>query len=514
MLLFLALACGDKDVDTVDSQPEPPAAAAPEVRPEVLDFGRVEAGESASETLTLVNPGDVSVMIADLQVGSDDLSLLASADSIGGDSTETVVVSWTPSVPGLLDDTLTFSLGASADAMQSWTVSLTGEAPGPLLTVSADAVDMGEVSVGCDEEVTLRLGNAGASPLTVSELELLPHADFTLVEALPELPLSLQAGESQELELRFTPQEEVDASTSLRVVSDDLSTPQLEIPVIASGRVEGDNTLSFEVTGDQNVTALLHVNEIAINGDFSQRFIQALPTLFAELDLHGVPYRVAAILNDDGVVTGSTPFVDNSFTNQDAADAIMGMLESGTFGDHDANFQALELGIAANRSWLLDESSPWTDSRLSLVGVNNDLEQSPRDYYSYVLAYRAFKQRTEDIVVSAIGGDPPWGCQGSDPFTAFFDAAELTGGVFLSICETDWTGHMESLAESLVGIQRSYELEGVPQRSSIQVWEDDSLRTSGWAYDPRENTVVFDEGEEPAPGSTLRVHYLYVVRCD
>ena len=59
-----------------------------------------------------------------------------------------------------------------------------------------------------------------------------------------------------------------------------------------------------------------------------------------------------------------------------------------------------------------------------------------------------------------------------------------------------------------------YTLEGTVLTSSIEVYVDDYRMSSGWTFDEGFNSVIFDEGDEPNPGSEVRIEYLLGGECE
>jgi hypothetical protein len=85
--------------------------------------------------------------------------------------------------------------------------------------------------------------------------------------------------------------------------------------------------------------------------------------------------------------------------------------------------------------------------------------------------------------------------------------------VFLSVCEDDWTSHMETLGAAMLGDYEVFELTGEPDPETIEVSVDGTRRYDGWTYDATEKRLSFDGDQYPERGSTLTVSYLTVAEC-
>ena len=77
------------------------------------------------------------------------------------------------------------------------------------------------------------------------------------------------------------------------------------------------------------------------------------------------------------------------------------------------------------------------------------------------------------------------------------------GGTFMSICASDWSVTMDTLArESLA--QLGFALSDTPIEDTISV-EVNGIASSDWLYDSSSNTVIFSTA--PPDGSTVDIDY-------
>lgn len=522
MWAILLLACAESDTELV---PEPLESSHAEVSieftPTSMDFGAVGVGSPASETLTVANTGTANLLIGGMGSSRGDLEVtnLNTLLVPPGGSTQ-LLVTWTPEETGAIEALIYLELGSNPAEFETLSLDVVGRAEGTELYLSADTLDFGDVAVGCDAELGLTLTNRGTVPITVNEVELVETRGLELSSpriGLDALPLLMTTGGYFDLSLYFAPDENRSYDTVLRVTTDDPLQPQIDIPVLAEGRIAGRHTLNYTVNREdwQYTTALFHVNEVAINGMASSAFRASLPTLFDVLLDSNIPFRVAFFLENNGQVYGSVPYIDESFTASEATSAALAMLgNSSAYNDHDQNLSTLDNALRENQSWVLDEDEDWERAKLNMVAINNDIEQSNGHWSQYVSTWQSYKADSADVVVHAIGGDVPRGCAGADPFTAFYEASQATGGTFASVCSTDWTGHMETLGEAMLGSGQHFELDGQPLVDTIEVFVDGSAWRSGWSYDAEYNEIDFDSGSFPRFGSDVRITYLTSVECD
>lgn len=384
--------------------------------------------------------------------------------------------------------------------------------PTAALVVSPAAHDFGEVAVGCEETVALTLTSVGEAAVELEWLEVRGDAAFDTKDA-PTFPHTLEPLESLAVSVSYTPSGPLAEAAVLAL---DTSAGPTEVPLSGAGVFEEERSQSWEVGDQSKATVLVHVNEALIpgyKGLFSKRFEAALPDYFQALLDHGAEFRVAFLWDVAGVVHGAHPYIDESFTPQQATDAVLDMIEGGAEDiDNDRAFTTLLAGLERNQDWLFEDET-WADSRLSLMSFTNDTEQSGGSATTYGTTARSYKEDASDVVFHAIGGPLPDGCLNAEPFALFKEAVDATGGHFLSVCEEDWSGHMTQLAAGTVVGSEVFTLTGTPYVPSIEVSVDETVQDAGWTFDDDRNAVVFDEESQPARGSTVRIDYLASGSC-
>lgn len=512
-VLFAACAPGpDSEKEVVEPEP---AQLISEVVPMALSFGVIGLGEPETLPVTVYNLGDSEMSLVAARSSSSDLKIVAPLNlPIAPDSTATIDVTWAPAVPEDLIATLDLLVSSSeGGGVQEYSLPVTGTAAGPVITLAADDLAFGDVKVGCSDTRVLTITNSGLGELTLESLAFTEGEDLTVAASDGSTaPWTLASYQSLDLVVTYTPTEERDLVSSLQILSDDPVNPLMEVGLTGAGDIETLRSLQFLVPEETNVTALFAVNYVVANGQFRGRFDDSIAVFFDTLKDLGAPYRVAFVISTNGEVRGDVPYVDNTMTTADTIVAVDAMIGQGE-GDLDTQLQTLGTAIEANRAWLLDESDDWAESKLNLVGMNNDLEQSSGNWVTYVDNFRSFKQFPEDIAVHAFGGDVPRGCNGAEPFEAFYNAAIETNGLFISICDEDWVPHMEALALAMLGEDPRYFLEEPPIEWTIEVWVDQVPQTTGWTYDAVNNEVVFDETHTPLTGSDVQIDYVVAVEC-
>ena len=486
-----------------------------EADPTSLDFADVRLGESAERVLTLRNHGTSDVLVADLRTPSPALSVPGFGTlTVGAGQEDTLTVRWTPVDVDELDGSLDLRVGTELDALSDLMVPVAGAGSGARLTLSGESSAAGTVSLGCSKTVSIDAQNTGDEDVVIESLELTGDSEFRLDDgtgAEPVLPIRIAPQASAAIDVVYTPTAEHDSSTTLRIESNDPIAPASNVVVDGQGHSEGSKTLRWTIGDRTAVTAIIQVNASAIQnsfGGFGDTWNDFLTALFDGLADADVPYRLAFVPKGDGLVVGDVPYIDDSFTVDEAISAAEGMIGEPPYGDNDQGLQTCLDAIVENEDWLIDESDVWRDSRLNLVVMNNDYEQSPRDAKYYVLAYEDYK---DDFAVHGIAGTSA-GCGAAVPSGGLEEAVHMTGGVFTDIC-SDWTDSVPTLVDSFLNHVETFVLEDDAVPWSIEVRIDDVQISTGWSYDAKTHAIVFDAATYPARGADVSVDYIVAGTC-
>ena len=153
--------------------------------------------------------------------------------------------------------------------------------------------------------------------------------------------------------------------------------------------------------------------------------------------------------------------------------------------------------------------------------LSDECEQSPNpgicgtQWQGYIDRVIAAKGNADLVRMSSVAGDYPSGC--GNPQTAefgsgYWEASQITGGTFLSIC-SDWTSplSLQQLASNSIS-QNRFLLSSIPIESTIAVRVDSILHTD-WSFDSNSNEIVMNSSF-PSSGSEVRIGYYQQSSCE
>lgn len=194
-------------------------------------FGNRCVGSLEDEALTINNAGSCALSIFSVTSSSTDF-LVPSVASYPlvvapGASTE-VAIRFQPSTPGFKSGTIQIN---SDDPASPAFVPVTGAAPPPRLALMmADMGSFGHCCVDSFRDEPLTVSNSGLCTLTVSNIAS-SSGEFLVPEVL-SYPLTIEAGNSMEVPIRFQPTSFGAHTATITVASDDPASPST---IVVSG---------------------------------------------------------------------------------------------------------------------------------------------------------------------------------------------------------------------------------------------------------------------------------------
>jgi Abnormal spindle-like microcephaly-assoc'd, ASPM-SPD-2-Hydin len=219
------------------------------VTPPALDFSTVCPGASIDRDLTVTNTGTAPLTINSITIGggsSAGLSVLSPPVLpviLPAGAHLAFTVRFTPTGPmgGPLSGTVLVNTDDPAGPIVS--VPITGQVGQSVLTLGTTALDFGGVATDnrtspSSRTKTLTLSNTGTCAMTVTALPIGGAAagDYTIVGG-PTLPLSIAAGSSVTISVRFNPTAAGPRNGTLTIASSDPVHPTVVVALAGVGLV-------------------------------------------------------------------------------------------------------------------------------------------------------------------------------------------------------------------------------------------------------------------------------------
>jgi trimeric autotransporter adhesin len=228
------------------------AGSAPQAQltPVDLSFAATMVGAtSASQTITLSNPGTAMLAISSIGVTGTDSADFHETSTCGStlaaNASCSISVSFTPGAAGALSAAISVA-DNSGTSPQTAALSGTGvAAAAPQATLSPTSLSFSGTTVGTtSESQTITLSNPGTATLAVSGITLAGASLADFAES-SECGPSLAAGASCAISVSFTPSATGSATATLEVADNATGSPQM---VSLSGLGNAEPTPNFDVT--------------------------------------------------------------------------------------------------------------------------------------------------------------------------------------------------------------------------------------------------------------------------
>jgi Abnormal spindle-like microcephaly-assoc'd, ASPM-SPD-2-Hydin len=338
------------------------------VNPSTVNFGSVQIGGSASQSVALSNTGSSSLTISQATISGTGFSVsslgmpLTLAPGQGINITSTFAPPTDGSATGSLSLAYSFPRNKThgkGSPLSSGTAAVslsgTGISPGQL-TATPSSLNFANVQVGSSLTLMDSLTNTGGVTVTISQVTV-TGAGFSISGL--NVPLALNSGASVTFSAVFAPQSAANVSGAI-TVSSDASDPTLTVSLSGTGTAPGQLTLTPTALDFGNVTVGTNVGQASSltasgatvtvssaslsNGEFSLTGISFPLTIAAG---QSVPFTLTFAPQTSGVASGILSFAS------DASNAPTETLS----GD----------GIAPPQHSV---SLSWTDTDSGIVGFN------------------------------------------------------------------------------------------------------------------------------------------------
>lgn len=536
------------------------------VTPEAVNFGIVQVLRPTTQGVRIANVGSNDCLLNDIEItpDSDEAFTLVNGNETGivlapGED-KTVLIQYIPHGEGLHMGKLGFYI--SNPQRSNPEINLRGTGSASALLITPNEINFGAIGLDCSTRArTITVYNTGANTTRISRVELGMGSsnEFELIQS--SLPPGLQGtmpagvnidpGQSIEFDVRYHARD-VGEDTGVLHIWEGTATDPYVVPLFGRGSEDALNEDKFEQLETPEVDILFVIDnscsmseeQASLTGNFSS-FIQfadaqaldyriAVVTTDIEGDIFGgtacpnppvaqrpagLPQGACGYFSDGNDMTGANPdwrliTPDEQPSPEAAFTAIatQGINGSGTETGLEAAYKALSAPLITG--WNTGFLRP--DAYFALIFLSDEEDQSSGSVDFYVNFFKAIKgfRNTNLFSASAIVGNSPGGCATADSGQRYISVAQQTGGIFESICTTDWAASLQNLGLSVFGYKSRFFLSNQPIPSTLIV-EVDGVRIierapSGqvrWSYDANTNSINFAPLAIPEPGSEIVIRY-------
>ena len=531
-LLAVTISGCNSDYKLMDIREPTVATLSPDIEVDPLshNFGALSSGsetQDISVKITNIGSGDLDLDSIYLNSGSSKFSLAHIPTGIlePFESAE-MIVTYSPTTYELNSDIISIWSNDMDDPEVQ--VLLGGSGDAPIITIDPEEYDFGTVLIGCDDILKIKVGNAGNSNLIISDLEYFATIpdDFFLYDfstTYGTLPIIIAPGDTMLLDVDYVPLDVYDDSAYVEITSNDPVRP------VANSDHEGlgdyDSWIEDSFTQDGTIAAdILFVIDNSGSMSSNQTNLKNnFDDFIAVFSSAGVDYQIALITTDSASFVGDiiSPADADPITEFNDQVDIIGWsgspYEKGLWYSYVATDAGGDAAPGSSTGFFR------ADSRLVIVYVSDEPDFShstsghggsttmgTSDYSSHLLS---LKSSSDLVAAHAVAGDHPSGCSGNGGAQfgdGYYDVVSDLGGTFMSICASDWSVTMDTLARDSVSVM-SFPLSNTPIEDTITA-SVDGIPSTDWVYDSSANSITFTVS--PADGSDVDIRYAIYAECN
>lgn len=523
-----------------------------------VNFGFVSRGTGRSRPIDVLNVGTGNCEVrsettAFLGLGPNPFIVVGHLPRLVGPGQRVpVTVEFHPLSWGPMSGTLTVTYFNPYLMMQATTmVNLTGVGGDSNIEVIPGHLDFGLVTAGDCASRTERVTvyNTGLVDLCITNIELQGAgcAEFLVVDrpvANADGCIVVTRNRPADVQLVYQPANLGEDTCDLVFTSDASDNPQLRVPLTGTGTADRAQVDEFVQTSGQEVDVLFVIDNSGSMSEEQDNLAENISDFIRGADQFQNDFQLGVVKTEaDGENAGQlvgeprimrrSPQVEAQF--REAADVGIDSAqdERGLEAAHKAltDPNVFDTGVACqndgacmapdrcvegfcggyNRGFLRETAA------LELIFLSDEEDQSPGTVNFYVDFFKSIKGARNEgrmhahAIVGADANGRAAACQSEDGAAdagrRYVEVAERTNGTVASICETDFGNDLRDLGNRAFGLQIQFFLSRPAAPGTVSVEVDGSPQPAGWSYDQDSNSVAFDEGNVPDPGSRIRISY-------
>jgi hypothetical protein len=199
-----------------------------------IEFGEVTVGETATESLQIINAGPGLLRITDLDIGSIAYGISPMAADVEAGAILDLQIDFSPTDYEDYESILTISSNDEESPSLSIPVAgIGGDGPQPDLVSDTLALDFGDVAIGEEKVLYFTVQNAGDEDLQIGTTTQSGSGAFSLVGDLDNSTLA--PGVSSSILVSYNPVQPAGESGSLSIPSNDPGEPTVHIGMTGNG---------------------------------------------------------------------------------------------------------------------------------------------------------------------------------------------------------------------------------------------------------------------------------------
>jgi hypothetical protein len=318
--------------------------------------------------------------------------------------------------------------------------------------------------------------------------------------------------------VRFAPAVVGDAIADIVIASNDPDEDVVAVPLSGLGFKNQSDTYTQGQQVGGNADIMFVVDTSLSMSEEQNKLAQSFQHFIQWVVDANVKFNIAVTTGDmsatgeQGRFVGNPKIIDNNTPN--LVTTFQNNVKVGD-GGHDIE-QLMEGSKRALSAPLVDgENAGFLRevAKLFIVYVSDEDDQSPGSVQSFVDFFTNLKGGNADkVFFAAIAGPTPSGCWGSGAFAdagdRYVEITGNTGGLFDTICQSNFGTTLEDLAFEVTASDGVFYLTEIPDPDTIRVYVDAAEQAGDrWTYDAAENSITFGTLWNPPGGAQVMIQY-------
>lgn len=520
---------------------------------ESLAFGNVNIGQTKTMELKVINTGSQDCSVAQIAMSGSTSSAFAwESEELPGiipvNSYKTVQVNFAPippsgnnpfeEIPFLCgQNSILFTTNSGTNGtLTTEELALAGNGTRPDIDVIPGQVDFGLVTVGCCSDWRrVAIYNSGDGTLDINSLGIMNGSDAGFETTQPT-NTSLTPGTYTEFDVRFCATAVGDSSGVVEIHSTDDNEEYFTVPLSAEGTLDSTGVDDFQQPERPLVDVIFSVDDSGSMSEEQQNLANNFSSFINSASSLDTDYHIGVVNTDSEsdwrgklyACSGNPLWVSDSDSISSQINQFncnVRVTDSGRPASDSKESPLQAARLALDYPNISDHNVGFyrDDAKLYVILVTDEEDQSDGTAQLYVDFFRNLKGvgNPDLLNISAIAGPPPNGCDTAEANQVDYDAVDMVGGQFRSICSADWSNMVASLGLDVFNARRQFPLSRPATAGTIvvTVCDDDGNGnpvnchvvplhgTNGWTFDGATNSIVFHGDEVPGAGDHINITY-------
>lgn len=211
------------------------------VTPSSINFEDTYIGETSQSTITISNTGLASLEVNNIQSSNTNFDVDITSFVLEPGNSQEVEISFTPNNIGIIEGIIQIESNDPETDIYEIAVAGTGVEALPAISVNPVELLFDTTLVSQSSVKTLQISNTGVALLSITNISSNNEVFSTSINSI-----TVEAGSTQEVEVTFTPTQEMMFNGTLQIESNDPEMSLLDIPLSGYGKLITGLQISME----------------------------------------------------------------------------------------------------------------------------------------------------------------------------------------------------------------------------------------------------------------------------